>query len=150
MFGAAELDGALIPLVSLRYLLGFPPGELDPKKSRVILVRLGEALVGIIVDGVKEILRISRDALDPVPSVLTRAKGEAQIEAICRLDGGRRLISILASAKLFDAETTPGCWPNLNMASMHMTNDQTKGTMLNSSSSFSSARSFRVADRFGR
>ncbi len=105
MLGAAEIDGALVPMVSLHFLLGFPSAEFDQRTARVILVKLGEALVGVVVDGVKEIVRIAPDALDPVPPVLTRAKGEAQIEAICRLSEGRRLISILNPAKLFDAET---------------------------------------------
>ncbi len=52
-----------------------------------------------------EILRVSPDVLDPIPPVLTRATGEAQIEAICRLDGGRRLISILSPGTLFNSET---------------------------------------------
>jgi purine-binding chemotaxis protein CheW len=121
MLGAAEIDGALVPLISLHYLLGFQLADLDEKASRVILVRLGEALVGIVVDGVKEILRISREALDPVPSVLTRARGEAQIEAICRLDRGRRLISILAPTKLFDAETVARVVAEAEVGSMHMT-----------------------------
>lgn len=105
MLGAAEVDGALVPLISLHYLLGFAPRDLDQKTSRVILLRLGAALVGVVVDGIKEILRVAQDALDQVPSVLTRGKGEAQIEAICRFDRGRRLISLLAPTKLFDAET---------------------------------------------
>lgn len=105
MLGAAEIEGALVPLISLRYLLGFAAGDLDQRISRVILLRLGEALVGVVVDDVKEILRVAEDALDQVPSVLTRGRGEAQIEAICRLDRGRRLISLLAPKKLFDGET---------------------------------------------
>jgi purine-binding chemotaxis protein CheW len=105
MLGAAEIDGALVPLVSLRFLLGFSPSELDQKTARVVLTRLGDAVIGVVVDTVKEILRISPSALDPVPPVLTRAKGEAQIEAICRLDDGQRLVSILAPAKFFDSDT---------------------------------------------
>jgi purine-binding chemotaxis protein CheW len=53
----------------------------------------------------REIVRVPPEALDPVPPVLTRAKGEAKVESICRLDGGSRLISILAAEKLFDPET---------------------------------------------
>lgn len=124
MLGAAEIDGALVPLVSLRFLLGFGPGEFDQKTSRVVLVRLGEGLVGVVVDGVKEILRIKQDALDPVPPVLTRARGEAQIEAIGKLDEGRRLISILAPAKLFDAETVARVLAESEHGSTHMSADQ--------------------------
>ncbi len=116
MIGVAEIEGSLVPLVSARVLLGFPmPRSGVGHTDRIIVTRLAEASVALVVDGVKEILRIRPDALDPVPPVLTRAKGEAQIEAICRLDGGRRLISILAPTKLFDAETTKrASWPRLN------------------------------------
>lgn len=124
MLGAAEIDGALVPLVSLRFLLGFGPGELDERTSRVVLVRLGETLVGMVVDGVKEILRIKEDALDPVPPVLTRARGEAQIEAIGKLDEGRRLISVLAPMKLFDAETVARVLAESEHGSTHMSADQ--------------------------
>jgi purine-binding chemotaxis protein CheW len=127
MLGAAEIDGALVPLVSLHFLLGFPLAELDQRTARVVLVRLGETRVGVVVDGVKDIVRIAPSALDPVPSVLTRAKGEAQIEAICRLDEGRRLISILAPAKLFDADTVTRLLAEAERGSTHMTSGEDKG-----------------------
>jgi purine-binding chemotaxis protein CheW len=127
MLGAAEIDGALVPLVSLHFLLGFPLAEIYQWTARVILVRLGETRVGVVVDGVKDIVRIAPGALDPVPSVLTRAKGEAQIEAICRLDEGRRLISILAPAKLFDADTVTRLLAEAERGSTHMTSGEDKG-----------------------
>jgi purine-binding chemotaxis protein CheW len=111
-------------LVSLRYLLGFPPGDLDQKATRVVLVRLGESLVGVVVDAVKEILRINEEAVDPVPPVLTRAKGEAQIEAICRLDEGRRLISVLAPTRLFDAETIARVLAEASNGASQMSGDE--------------------------
>jgi purine-binding chemotaxis protein CheW len=49
----------------------------------------------------KEILRISSDIIDPVPAILTRGAAEAQIQGICRLEGGQRLVSILSSDHLF-------------------------------------------------
>ncbi len=70
-----------------------------------MLARLGESVVGLVVDAMKEIVRATPEQLDTVPPVLTRARGEAQVEAICRLDDGSRLISILSTAKLFDPET---------------------------------------------
>ncbi len=105
MIGVAEIDGALIPLVSAAVLLGLAPDETGRHAGRVVLIRLGDTRVGLVVDRLKEIVRVSPGDLDTVPTVLTRGTGEAQVEAICRLDEGRRLISILAGAKLFDPET---------------------------------------------
>lgn len=105
MLGVTSFRGGLVPLVSLRVLLGLSGDGFDPAKARLVLTRIGGATVGLAADSMKAILRVSPDLLDPVPPVLTRAAGEAQIEAICRLDGGRRLISILSPARLFNSET---------------------------------------------
>jgi purine-binding chemotaxis protein CheW len=105
MLGVAEIGGALVPLVSARVLLGFPDDRAPEDASRIVLARLGESFVGIEVDSMKEIIRATPEQLDTVPPVLTRARGEAQVEAIYRLDDGHRLISILSTAKLFDSET---------------------------------------------
>jgi len=105
MVGVAEVGGSLIPIVSARVLLGLADEESLAEAGRIVIMRLGRGQVGVVVDGMKEIIRVAPDALDPVPPVLTRARGEAQVEAICRLDDGRRLISILAPGKLFDPET---------------------------------------------
>lgn len=105
MIGITDLRGTLLPLVSLNFLLGLPTGALENGKRRVVVTRVGSALVGLVVDEIKDIVRVPPDAIDPVPPVLTRGKGEARIEAICRLDGGARLVSVLAPARLFDSET---------------------------------------------
>jgi len=105
MVGVTDWRGSLLPLVSLNFLLGLPAGAAGGDKSRVVVTRVGGALVGLVVDEMKAILRVPRDAIDPVPPILTRGKGEARIEAICRLEGGRRLVSVLAPARLFDNET---------------------------------------------
>ncbi len=46
------------------------------------------------MDAVKDILRVPESLIDPVPTLLTRG-GEAEIAGICRLEGGRRLVSLL-------------------------------------------------------
>ena len=105
VLGVATLAGGLIPIVSPSALLGLPAQKIDAATSRVIIVRLGSKLVGLIGDSIKEIVRVPKSALDPVPLVLTRGKGEARIEAICRLANGR-LVTVLATRKLFDEATT--------------------------------------------
>jgi purine-binding chemotaxis protein CheW len=105
ILGVATLRHGLTPVVSLSILLGLPAQPLAPKQSRIVVVRLGGKRVGMLCDSIKDIFRVPRKLLDPVPTVLTRGKGETRIDAICRRQGGR-LISVLASSKLFDKATT--------------------------------------------
>jgi purine-binding chemotaxis protein CheW len=105
MFGFSEVNGYLIPLVSARILLGFEDSRISTQAERIVITRLGNHPVGLLVDSMRDIIRVTPNELDDVPPVLTRAKGEAQVEAICRLEDGGRLISILSPSKLFDAGT---------------------------------------------
>jgi purine-binding chemotaxis protein CheW len=103
MLGATSLRGELTPLVSLRVLLGLEGATNSDAK--VVVIKIGEIFVGVVVDRISEIVRTTSAYLDAVPPVLTRAVGEAQIEAICRRDGGKRLISILSTSTLFNRDT---------------------------------------------
>jgi purine-binding chemotaxis protein CheW len=101
MLGVTSLRGQLLPLVSLRALLGLRAGEQAGDRSRVVVARIGNGLVGLAIDGMKEILRLPESAIDPVPVILTRGNAEAQIQGICRLEGGLRLVSVLSTDHLF-------------------------------------------------
>ncbi len=105
MLGVTARGEGLLPLVSPHVLLGLEAGGGDPGRARVVVMRLGPALIGLVVDEVTAILKLPETAIDPVPPVLTRGAGEARVEAIGRLDGGKRLVSILSPARLFDEET---------------------------------------------
>lgn len=119
MLGVVTLRDSLLPLASLRALLGLPPATAALRDARIVVVRLGTIRVGLVVDAMRAILRVPAESVDVVPPILTRGTGEAQIDAICRLDGGTRLISILSPARLFDnatatrlmADAEPGAAP---------------------------------------
>ena len=74
ILGAADWRGAVLPLVSLRALLGLPPTALSG--CRVIVTRAGGATIGLVVDAVKPILRVPESSIDPLPPALTRGTGE--------------------------------------------------------------------------
>lgn len=97
MLGVIPLRDRLLPVLSLAVLLGLEP---DRDVSRIIVVVLGGTRVGLAVETVQEILRATDADIDPVPPVLTRGNAEAQIRAICRVDGGQRLVSILSTEHL--------------------------------------------------
>lgn len=100
MLGAVTLRNRLIPLVSLATLLGL--AEDNVSAGKIVLAAIRGVRVGLVVDGLKAIVRATSDQIDPVPLVLTRGRQEAHIQAICRLDEGRRLMSILSTDHLLD------------------------------------------------
>ena len=105
MLGVVPFRGGLLPLVSMHALLDLPAPVTSRGEARILVVRLGQASVGLVVDQAEAILRVPETSIDPVPPVLTRGRAEARVEAICRVDAGRRLISLLSPARLFDDET---------------------------------------------
>jgi purine-binding chemotaxis protein CheW len=91
----------LVPLLSLHALLGFPVPDRSDERPRVIVVSYGRTAVGLVADRTRDILRIDPSLVDPVPAMLSRGEGTAELQAICRLDGGRRLVSVLSPDRLF-------------------------------------------------
>ncbi|KTF69005.1 chemotaxis protein CheW [Sphingomonas sp. HT-1] len=103
--GSTAVRGELLPVLSLGALLAMP--AVDPEaRSRIVVARIGGSRVGLLVDAVRGIERVPETAIDPVPQVLTRGNAEARIQAICRLDDGRRLVSVLAAEHLLRPDIT--------------------------------------------
>jgi purine-binding chemotaxis protein CheW len=104
--GVMSLRDRLLPLVSLRRMFALPDAPVD-EQSRILVVSPGgpdSASVGIVMDTVKEVLRINRALVDPVPPLLSvgnHGAGQNEFEAICRLDGGKRLVTILSARRMF-------------------------------------------------
>lgn len=104
VLGVVTLRDSLLPLVSLRTLLGLPTGDQQGPRGKVVVMSVGEGAVGIVIDATREILRLDPDMIDPAPTLLTRGDGDAEITSICRLDGGRRLVALLSPDRLFRSE----------------------------------------------
>lgn len=98
--GLLSFRGVLLPLFSLRTLLGFE--ESAESAGRTLIARVGGSQVGLTVDRVREIIRVPKDANEAVPGVIAeRATGEARPQSIVKLDHGRRLVSVLSPDHLF-------------------------------------------------
>jgi purine-binding chemotaxis protein CheW len=104
VLGLMTLRQRLLPLVSLRRMFGLPARAAD-EQSRIVVVSLDGAAVGVVTDCVNEVLRVALGDVEPVPALLARGGktggGLADIARICRLDGGRRLVSIIDAASIF-------------------------------------------------
>lgn len=103
--GTINRRDRLLPLLSLRHLLGMVATG-QHARPRVVVARIGKSRVGVVVDAIGSLLRVPESAIDAVPAILTRGGGEAKIQAIARLEGGRRLVSVLAAEHLLRGDLT--------------------------------------------
>lgn len=102
VLGVTAFREMLLPLLSLRGLLGFSSAAASDGREKIIVTAVAGVLVGLVADRMRAIVRADPLLIDPTPSILAaRTGGETTIKAIYRGDGGRRLISILAPDQLF-------------------------------------------------
>ena len=100
--GVTPYRGGLLPLLSLRRLLGFPPAApVDATREKVLIVPIGGMLIGFVADRTRAVIPVDADRMEKVPPVLAaRAGGETRIKQVYRA-AHDRLISILAPEHLF-------------------------------------------------
>jgi len=98
ILGVTLLRDKLLPVVSLAGLLALTPSS---HRQRIVVVEWNGASLGLAVDKMDALHRLPLSAIDPVPTVLKRGGGSAEIEALARIDKGRTLVSILSAEKLF-------------------------------------------------
>jgi purine-binding chemotaxis protein CheW len=103
--GSIAVRDVLLPLLSMQALLALPQ-EKQGARARIVVVRIGAHLVGLVVDGMRGVIRVAESQIDAVPPVLARGGAEARIQAICRLGGGDRLVSVLAPEHLIRDDIT--------------------------------------------
>ena len=87
--GVINLRGAVLPIVDLSARLGL--GATEPSvRNVIIVVRIGQRLVGLLVDAVSEVLTVTSGVIQPTPDVSCDAV-RMFIQGILALDG--RMIS---------------------------------------------------------
>lgn len=104
VLGMVTLRDRLLPLVSLRALLGLPRDPHREERGKVMVLSMGSGAVGMVADRTREIIRIAPGLIDPAPALLTRGAGDAEITSICRLDHGKRLVAVLSPDRLFRSD----------------------------------------------
>ena len=88
--GIINLRGHIIPVLDLRRRFGLAAAERD-RATRIVVVEIGTAVVGLVVDAVSEVLRLPGEAIEPPAEIL--AVDATFIEGIAR--SGDRLILVL-------------------------------------------------------
>jgi purine-binding chemotaxis protein CheW len=94
--GLINLRSTVIPVIDLRTLVGLPEPELTDE-NRIIVVRAGGRLMGIVVDAVNEVLRIKQEQIAPPPPTVAKL-GQEYLTGLVRLE--KQLLILLDIDKM--------------------------------------------------
>jgi purine-binding chemotaxis protein CheW len=89
--GVINLRGQVIPVLDLRKHLGVQATE-HTRRSRVVVGELGDYTVGMVVDGVSQVVMVPASNVEPPPSLVSSAEN-GQVRGVARL--GDRLVLLL-------------------------------------------------------
>jgi purine-binding chemotaxis protein CheW len=89
--GVINLRGKVISVVNLRGRFGLPPTE-PTRASRIVVVDINDQVIGMVVDGVSEVLRVNAATIEP-PSPTVAGIDSEYLQGIAKLPG--RLVILL-------------------------------------------------------
>ena len=91
MCGVINLRGTVLPVMDLAERLGLPAQEKSDRNV-IIVVKQGDALTGLLVDAVSDIVALTADDLQPPPD-MTPGTGPNVVSALSLIED--RMIRIL-------------------------------------------------------
>jgi purine-binding chemotaxis protein CheW len=97
--GVTNLRGKVLPVIDLRRRFKLP-AEAPSKETRIAVVEMRGTTIGMIVDGVSQVLRVPEEAIEP-PSPIVMTIDSAFIRGIAKV--GDRLIIVLDLSQILQA-----------------------------------------------
>jgi purine-binding chemotaxis protein CheW len=98
--GVINLRGRILPVLDLKRKLGL--GEVEARRAtRIVVVRIGERLLGLLVDGASQVLKVPESRIEPPPEEV-QEKGGDYIRGVAKLDD--RLIIVVDLERLLAHE----------------------------------------------
>lgn len=109
VMGVMNLRGRVFPVVDLKLRLGLAPSTVDPR-SRYMVVEAAGDQMGLLVDEVKEVLRVAPESFEATPE-LARPSTREYLSGVVTVGepntAGERMILVLDLEKLFAHESAP-------------------------------------------
>jgi len=99
--GVINLRGKILPVINLRKRLGFKLKNFD-ENTRIIIIELEEKTIGMIVEVVMEVSRISISEIEPTPEMVKTEISKEYLQGIAKV--GTKLIIILDIIKVLTKE----------------------------------------------
>lgn len=98
--GVTNLRGAIVPIVDLRVKFQLPLAEFN-ENTVVIVLNLGARIVGIVVDGVSDVLSLNAEQIKPAPDFTVTLSSEYLL-GLGALDD--RMLILVDIEKLLNSE----------------------------------------------
>lgn len=98
--GVTNLRGLVVPVIDLRNRFGLPAQDAT-RNTRIVVVYMGSTKVGMVVDGVSQVLHVQDEWVEPPPPMVTTANS-AFIKGIAKLEG--QLIILLDLTKVLSMD----------------------------------------------
>ena len=102
IIGVMNLRGAVIPVIDLANKLGMQSGEPN-ERSVIVVAEVHGIAMGLLVDGVSDILTVSASLLQPVPEI-SISDGRRYSDGIIALPDG--MICFLNLERMFEEVET--------------------------------------------
>jgi purine-binding chemotaxis protein CheW len=100
ILGVMNLRGIVIPIIDLACKLGMTKAEPN-ERSAIVVAEVHDMSIGLLVDGVSDILTISQDLLQPIPEV-SMAAAKAYADGISTYQ--KSMICYLNLEHMFEGE----------------------------------------------
>jgi purine-binding chemotaxis protein CheW len=100
--GVINLRGSVLPVIDLKKRLNFSSQDYTDD-TRIVIVKFEDYSVGMIVDAVSEVLRLTDEQIEPSPAFVGGLDAE-YIQGIAKVDG--RLVILLNMTSVAMIDTT--------------------------------------------
>lgn len=94
--GVVNLRGVIVPIIDMRIKFGLSQVDYD-HLTVVIVINVGETVLGMVVDGVSDVISLTAEEMHPVPEMSTNIISN-HVEAIGAIQG--RMLVLLDIEKL--------------------------------------------------
>ncbi len=94
--GIVSLRGSVVPIVDLRLRLGKAEAAYT-ERTCIVVVKVGELMLGCIVDEVDSVIHVAPEQISPPPQVTDESASGRYLTGIARIEseGGERLVLCL-------------------------------------------------------
>lgn len=106
--GVINLRGRIIPVIDLKRKLSLGRVELA-RGSRIVVVKLKERLIGLLVDGASQVLKVPVSVIDAAPDEVVEIDASA-VRGVAKLE--KRLIILIDLFRILAPELREGSTPS--------------------------------------